>query len=711
MMERQHRGRTQTTDHTSPQCHGPNNCLSLPPPSPIPSRRSSNQVKVKSASPEVISSLISTLSAISSPIECQFDSLSLVNPAQSIPSSPPFGGKAPGHDRDGTMLDGGGFGMDYGAYNQSEKPQDDGHLHPDDAAIPPVVRTIPRARGDRPTSGLSIFTSPKRTSLSLGHRVGSKEPSICEPEQPESARSIGRPSIEPAARSPSASITSFASSHKAELRGQRSLDFKSSKGKMRDMDREWKRKNGSKPADNGTSVVHDFAVVSANSRGASNKNTGKGQALKSPRSPTRGASLPLPAAKTVTANTTEEGFEHENNARAIPMRDSSLRHSLVSSTTHRKRRSLRSDIAEMNGEADQDVERDVSLQPVEEAVNDPEEGEVSKRIKELKAQKEMRDRQRDAENAEPPADSGRILPSGRASLPATLHIKKTQDEPGALSKTRGTDVGKDVVIRRPSRTRSKKSLAANGYQRSVSADGRSHTPASGTSVKPHTFQAQYEAQKRSIGPSTLDLQPQTETLDVPSIAPKRTSSNPSAHTMKTAAYDGRPSTADSIDDEVQAYLSSSRLSQKINYPGSGRVISFSEVGDPGGYVVFCCVGMGLTRYLTAFYDDLALTLKLRLITIDRPGVGESEPYTEGTDTPLGWPGKSCAKMLHLTTADSVTQMMSVLCASISISLGFLSSRTPQARSTLWRPHSVCPNTSGAGYIYLLLGYRLHSCLL
>jgi hypothetical protein len=103
------------------------------------------------------------------------------------------------------------------------------------------------------------------------------------------------------------------------------------------------------------------------------------------------------------------------------------------------------------------------------------------------------------------------------------------------------------------------------------------------------------------------------------------------------AYE-RPRSADSVDDAVESYLCSPRLSQKIRHPQTGRVISFSEVGDPSGSAVFCCVGMGLTRYITAFYDELALTLRLRLITPDRPGVGDSEPYAEGTATPLGWPG-------------------------------------------------------------------------
>ncbi|KAF3932044.1 hypothetical protein ABW20_dc0104636 [Dactylellina cionopaga] len=101
--------------------------------------------------------------------------------------------------------------------------------------------------------------------------------------------------------------------------------------------------------------------------------------------------------------------------------------------------------------------------------------------------------------------------------------------------------------------------------------------------------------------------------------------------------DDRASNADSIDDAVESYLCSPRLSQKLRFPNSGRTISFSEVGDPNGYAVFVCVGMGLTRYVTAFYDELALSLGLRLITPDRPGVGESDAIPENERTVLSWP--------------------------------------------------------------------------
>lgn len=130
----------------------------------------------------------------------------------------------------------------------------------------------------------------------------------------------------------------------------------------------------------------------------------------------------------------------------------------------------------------------------------------------------------------------------------------------------------------------------------------------------------------------------------------RVEDKPKDETNTRSVVYERPPSADSIDDAVEAYMNSPRLSQKIKHPQTGRDISFSEVGDPEGSAVFCCVGMGLTRYITAFYDELALTLKLRLITPDRPGVGDSEAYADGTATPLSWPGKTCpihtAEILH-----------------------------------------------------------------
>ncbi|KAF8461862.1 hypothetical protein BDZ91DRAFT_797636 [Kalaharituber pfeilii] len=121
------------------------------------------------------------------------------------------------------------------------------------------------------------------------------------------------------------------------------------------------------------------------------------------------------------------------------------------------------------------------------------------------------------------------------------------------------------------------------------------------------------------------------------IQPKHRHNSHPVVPLSPTYWDDRPSSADSIDDAVDAYLCSPRLSQKLRMPSTGRTISFSEVGDPNGYAVFCCVGMGLTRFITAFYDELALSLGLRLITPDRPGVGDSDPIDESERTVLNWP--------------------------------------------------------------------------
>jgi len=129
--------------------------------------------------------------------------------------------------------------------------------------------------------------------------------------------------------------------------------------------------------------------------------------------------------------------------------------------------------------------------------------------------------------------------------------------------------------------------------------------------------------------------------DIPSYQkelPDRRKSMSDARRMRMYDEDVEMPRRDSVAIAVMDFLKAPRLCRKIRHPRTGRVISFSEVGDPEGAAVFVCVGMGLTRYATVFYDELATTLRLRLITVDRPGVGDSEPYPPGDRSgPLSWP--------------------------------------------------------------------------
>lgn len=105
---------------------------------------------------------------------------------------------------------------------------------------------------------------------------------------------------------------------------------------------------------------------------------------------------------------------------------------------------------------------------------------------------------------------------------------------------------------------------------------------------------------------------------------------------------------DSVEDAVLGFLRAQRLNQKIRHVVSGRTISFSEVGDPKGSAVIVCVGMGLTRFVTAFYDELATTLRLRLVTIERPGCGGSDGYPQNDRSgPLNWPNDVLTVCDHL----------------------------------------------------------------
>lgn len=139
--------------------------------------------------------------------------------------------------------------------------------------------------------------------------------------------------------------------------------------------------------------------------------------------------------------------------------------------------------------------------------------------------------------------------------------------------------------------------------------------------------------------------------DLPSDFERRKSRRKSmsdARHGRGAQEEGQLERRDSIEDAVVDYLDSPRLSRTVKRATSGRTIAFSEVGDPEGAAVFVCVGMGLTRYVTAFFDELAVTLRLRLITLDRPGVGGSEPFPSSDKSgPLSWPEDVLAVCQHL----------------------------------------------------------------
>ncbi|KAL8866524.1 MAG: hypothetical protein Q9174_006253 [Haloplaca sp. 1 TL-2023] len=322
----------------------------------------------------------------------------------------------------------------------------------------------------------------------------------------------------------------------------------------------------------------------------------------------------------------------------IPSRESSLRHSFASSSSHRKSRSRRSNDFHIDGNspsiAENDAQEDSNKH--QDIPNDEGANEVTRRIKELKDQKRLRDIS--------------LTVTTPDLMPPSPHISRSPS-PLRLPISPGESVNPSII--KPGSPKE----AANGVTNEKSEENAAPSPAvvqridrknKRNSISGHPFTSKSPGISRPAEPNRTQSTPTgiqrsnsklLRRLSRP-LSPttlekhRRTISHPVSDPSNEMEP---PKSIDPIDNAIDDYLTAPRLSQKTTDPKTGRVISFSEVGDPEGSVVFCCVGMGLTRYITCFYDDLAKSLKLRLITPDRPGVGGSEVHADNLDTPLGWP--------------------------------------------------------------------------
>lgn len=601
---------------------------SLPAPSAIPSsRRTANHVTVKPASPAVISSLISTLSAISPPIGSQFDDLPRSYAAYSTPASPlshqsdfPLLSEPGGNvsRADPVLTSAMKFGMGYETHHPPWNLNETSYLSPDDAAASPTVLRGPR----RFPSSSTLRTRQSRQDIKNRHPLEQKS-------------SIGNLSIEPGPRISTASLASTGSGGRKSLKSFRSLKYSASRESMRKETA--KRTNIDlfpEPANNSENGSHKLGVDES---GSSYHHSpvifeGKDVISETPTIPSRSSSTGISTTKRVIDLHTHEpkgGPGSASSPRRIPTRDSSLRRSHGGSSSHQKRKSYRSDHsgAQEREKSSLEQKRD-STQTSHTVFDEAAEDEVSRRIRQLKDQKKQRETPLTIATTNSDADSNTAeifstpspLPPVEALLSDALEdLQKSQPSAAAI-----VDNDEAVELSAPS------PAILQRINRNKTTPSKSTTTKTFPLIKYHT------------DPNSIDV-PMPARSD--SRLMKRISRPPSPirpekhkKSLSGNVLDDRPNSLDSVDSAVEDYIACPRLSQKITHPQTGRVISFSEVGDPDGSVIFCCVGMGLTRYITAFYDDLARTLKLRLITPDRPGVGGSEPHIDGLDTPLGWPG-------------------------------------------------------------------------
>jgi hypothetical protein len=580
-----------------------------------PSTPSTNRVHVQPASPEVISSLITSLSIISSPANQLFENHS--TPASPAATNTTFNhsfGPLAAHN--GQRPSGGSFGIDYGAYEQPSLQDLVEEESLDElAASPPVIRTA------KPPSGFSPLTAPKsRDSSPLKFLRGPSRPSSkgssCSKER-DDASSIGNLSIEPGVP-PSPELRRKSSSDswgKKQGRNQRGLMYMSSKERLREKEQERKRASAGTLGGNSKGLGLDRLALPQFDSDSFMAETAIGEESEeqSPaKLPPQGTSPSQGGVSPALSSGSQGGI---GSGRLIPTRDSSLRKSTASSKKRTSHRSSRQSAKQTGEEADDTIH-------------------------ELDEQENKRDRsRRGGQHVAPDATSKMMEPLDNLEMPrstksttiASKHVAENANisQMLAVEETEEGAPSPAVAQRkaRPSPDRGNRSSSQKRMSGKATPEPTEHPP-------PKRSGSRLKRLSAPLSPRATEKDPH-----------QRSSSNPLSRVgspepvrQPQIQVDDRPTSADSIDDAVEAYLCSPRLSQKIRHPQTGRTISFSEVGDSEGFAVFCCVGMGLTRYITAFYDELALTLKLRLITPDRPGVGDSEPYNDGTATPLSWPG-------------------------------------------------------------------------
>ncbi|SJL05966.1 uncharacterized protein ARMOST_09302 [Armillaria ostoyae] len=114
---------------------------------------------------------------------------------------------------------------------------------------------------------------------------------------------------------------------------------------------------------------------------------------------------------------------------------------------------------------------------------------------------------------------------------------------------------------------------------------------------------------------------------------------PSLETTNLLASLSNPSPAQA----VAQYLRSARLTTLLKLTRSPHAssdnpltVSLSDLGSPTGIPVVVFLGLGCVRHIMGLYDEMAECMGLRLITIDRWGLGRTEPRAKSAKGIMQW---------------------------------------------------------------------------
>ncbi|THU94852.1 hypothetical protein K435DRAFT_819891 [Dendrothele bispora CBS 962.96] len=122
-----------------------------------------------------------------------------------------------------------------------------------------------------------------------------------------------------------------------------------------------------------------------------------------------------------------------------------------------------------------------------------------------------------------------------------------------------------------------------------------------------------------------------------------TSSQPPLSPFDSTSFMASLTKSSSPSQAVAQYLRSARLTTLLKLTRSPHAsfdnpltVSLSDLGNPNGFPVVVFLGLGCVRHIMGLYDEMADLHGLRLITIDRWGLGRTEPRAKSAKGIIQW---------------------------------------------------------------------------
>ncbi|KAH9486741.1 hypothetical protein JR316_0000806 [Psilocybe cubensis] len=186
-------------------------------------------------------------------------------------------------------------------------------------------------------------------------------------------------------------------------------------------------------------------------------------------------------------------------------------------------------------------------------------------------------------------------------------------------------------------SRSSIDSVADEVQRTIRHQGLPKPPP----VPPPSSASAYLKRQSTISDNASVLSPRSD----PGVASIYSVSAPSSYYPTSPLEQGTfiSMAKNSPSQAVAQYLRSARLTTLLKLTRSPHAsqdnpltVSLSDLGSPTGFPVVVFLGLGCVRHIMGLYDEMASCMGLRLITIDRWGLGRTEPRSKSTKGIMQW---------------------------------------------------------------------------